>query len=158
MPTSLMHAHQPDCRCLSAPKFPNPGSESEGPAAHRLHLTIYSSLLIQYPCILLQDYQSQQLKLMPMLSSCYAFYFASDYLVKRYAEMKMTHDETIVADVHALSAGLKAHITAYTAKVSKCEYSPHHGYASVNIDSARPAGSCVQECKPVLTTNTVWSS
>lgn len=54
-----------------------------------------------------------------MLASSYAFYFAADYLVKRYAEMKMTHDEAIVADVHALSAGLKAHITAFTAKVGE---------------------------------------
>jgi hypothetical protein len=118
---------------------------------------IWSSLIFSHH-VSLQDYQSQQLKLMPMLSSCYAFYFASDYLVKRYAEMKMTHDETIVADVHALSAGLKAHITAYTAKVSRCKYLPRHACASINIDSARLAGVCVQECKPVVTTNSVWSS
>ncbi|XP_024375799.1 acyl-coenzyme A oxidase 2, peroxisomal [Physcomitrium patens] len=80
------------------------------------------------------DYQSQQQKLMPMLSSAYAFNFATEYLVERYAEMKRTHDDDIVADVHALSAGLKAYITSYTAKsLNTCREScGGHGYAAVN--------------------------
>ena len=51
------------------------------------------------------DYASQQLKLMPMLSFCYALHFTGGYLVKQYAEMKRTKDEDLIADVHALSAG-----------------------------------------------------
>jgi len=80
------------------------------------------------------DYQSQQQKLMPMLSSVYAFHFAAEYLVDRYVEMKKTHDDEIVADVHALSAGLKAYITSYTAKaLNTCREScGGHGYAAVN--------------------------
>lgn len=80
------------------------------------------------------DYQSQQQKLMPMLCSAYAFHFASEYLVDRYAEMKRTHDDEIIADVHALSAGLKAYITSYTAKaLNTCREScGGHGYAAVN--------------------------
>ncbi|MQL94151.1 hypothetical protein Taro_026809 [Colocasia esculenta] len=83
-------------------------------------------------CIL--DYQSQQQKLMPMLASTYAFHFASRYMVENYTEMKKTHDEQIVSDVHALSAGLKSYITSYTAKsLSICrEACGGHGYAAVN--------------------------
>ncbi|KAG0589378.1 hypothetical protein KC19_1G017400 [Ceratodon purpureus] len=44
------------------------------------------------------DYQSQQQKLMPMLSSAYAFHFATEYLVDRYSEMKKTHDDEVIAD------------------------------------------------------------
>lgn len=52
----------------------------------------------------------------------------------RYAEMKRTHDDEIIADVHALSAGLKAYITSYTAKaLNTCREScGGHGYAAVN--------------------------
>eukprot|EP00899_Mesostigma_viride_P005704 jgi/Mesvir1/15134/Mv14767-RA.1 len=80
------------------------------------------------------DYQSQQLKLMPMLANAYANHFAAEYLVGRYSEMKRSHDETLVADVHALSAGLKAVITNYTASaLNVCrEATGGHGYASIN--------------------------
>ena len=61
------------------------------------------------------DYRSQQAKLMPLLASCYAFHFAKDHLIARYAEMKRTKEEDAVADVHCLSAGLKAYVTSYTA-------------------------------------------
>jgi len=33
--------------------------------------------------------------------------------VDKYCEMKRTKDEALVADVHSLSAGLKAYTTAY---------------------------------------------
>lgn len=83
-------------------------------------------------CIL--DYQSQQQKLMPMVASGYAFHFAALFMVDRYSAMKKTHDEDVVADVHALSAGLKSYITSYTAKsLSVCrEACGGHGYAAVN--------------------------
>ncbi len=52
------------------------------------------------------DYTSQQQKLMPMLATCYALHFTSRFLVQQYAEMKRTKEEDLIADVHALSAGL----------------------------------------------------
>lgn len=80
------------------------------------------------------DYQSQQHKLMPMLASVYAFHFATSYLVDKYSEMKKSHDEELIGDVHALSSGLKAYVTSYTAKsISVCrEACGGHGYAAVN--------------------------
>ncbi|KAJ9561631.1 hypothetical protein OSB04_006791 [Centaurea solstitialis] len=86
------------------------------------------------PEISILDYQSQQHKLMPMLASTYAFHFAAVNLVAKYAEMKKSRDEQLTADVHALSAGLKAYVTSYTAKsLSVCrEACGGHGYAAVN--------------------------
>ncbi|XP_002991925.2 acyl-coenzyme A oxidase, peroxisomal [Selaginella moellendorffii] len=86
------------------------------------------------PEISILDYQSHQQRLMPLLASTYGFHFATQYLVNRYAEMKVTHDDEVVADVHALSAGLKSYITSYTAKaLSTCrEACGGHGYAAVN--------------------------
>jgi hypothetical protein len=48
--------------------------------------------------------------------------------------MKKTHDDEVIADVHALSAGLKAYITSYTARaLNTCREScGGHGYAAVN--------------------------
>ncbi|PKA49545.1 Acyl-coenzyme A oxidase 2, peroxisomal [Apostasia shenzhenica] len=86
------------------------------------------------PEVSILDYQSQQHKLMPMLASAYAFHFATLYLIEKYSEMKKSHDDEVVGDVHALSAGLKAYITSYTAKsISVCREScGGHGYAAVN--------------------------
>lgn len=86
------------------------------------------------PEVSILDYQSQQHKLMPMLASTYAFHFATMSLVDKYSEMKKTHDDEAVSDVHTLSAGLKAYITSYTAKsLSTCrEACGGHGYAAVN--------------------------
>ncbi|KAL3524737.1 hypothetical protein ACH5RR_013109 [Cinchona calisaya] len=86
------------------------------------------------PEISILDYQSHQHKLMPMLASTYAFHFATLHLVDKYCEMKKSHDEELVGDVHALSAGLKAYVTSYTAKsLSICREScGGHGYAAVN--------------------------
>lgn len=86
------------------------------------------------PEVTILDYQSHQHKLMPMLASTYAFHFATTNLVEKYSQMKKSHDEELVADVHALSAGLKAYVTSYTAKsLSICrEACGGHGYAAVN--------------------------
>ena len=75
------------------------------------------------PEIAILDYQSQQQRLMPMLASAYAFHFATLHLVRQYCEMKKTREEGLVAEVHVLSAGLKAYITSYTQKaISVCRY------------------------------------
>ncbi|KAK2982368.1 hypothetical protein RJ640_008962 [Escallonia rubra] len=86
------------------------------------------------PEVSILDYQSHQHKLMPMLASTYAFHFATLHLVEKYSEMKKSHDEQLVGDVHALSAGLKAYVTSFTAKsLSICrEACGGHGYAAVN--------------------------
>ncbi|GBG72770.1 hypothetical protein CBR_g12338 [Chara braunii] len=86
------------------------------------------------PEIAILDYQSMQQKLMPMLASTYAFHFATADLIKRYADMKKTKDDAQVADVHVLSAGLKAYVTSYTNRaISICrEACGGHGYAAVN--------------------------
>nr|GMC91301.1 acyl-coenzyme A oxidase 2, peroxisomal [Ipomoea batatas]GME21102.1 acyl-coenzyme A oxidase 2, peroxisomal [Ipomoea batatas] len=101
--------------------------------------TRYSLLRQQFgppkqPEVSILDYQSHQHKLMPMLASAYAFHFASLHLIEKYSEMKKSHDEDLVADVHALSAGLKAYVTSYTAKsLNTCREScGGHGYAAVN--------------------------
>ncbi|KAM3290077.1 acyl-coenzyme A oxidase 2, peroxisomal [Capsicum chacoense] len=101
--------------------------------------TRYSLLRQQFgppkqPEVSILDYQSQQHKLMPMLASTYAFHFTALHLVEKYSEMKKSHDEELIGDVHALSAGLKAYITSYTAKsLSTCrEACGGHGYAAVN--------------------------
>lgn len=48
--------------------------------------------------------------------------------------MKRTRDEGLVADVHSLSAGLKAYTTSYTnSALSVCrEACGGHGYAAAN--------------------------
>jgi len=51
------------------------------------------------------DYTSQQLKLMPMLATCYALHFTAAFLVDQYTQAKRTKEEELVADVHSLSAG-----------------------------------------------------
>jgi acyl-CoA oxidase len=86
------------------------------------------------PDIAILDYQSQQGKLMPMLATAYGLGFAKDFLIEQYVEMKSTRDEQLVADVHSLSAGLKAYTTNYTADaLSICrECCGGHGYAAIN--------------------------
>lgn len=62
----------------------------------------------EQPEIAILDYQSQQERLMPLLAAAYGLGFAKDYLVDQYVAMKRSRDEKLVADVHSLSAGLKA--------------------------------------------------
>ena len=80
------------------------------------------------------DYPSQQLKLMPMLATAYVLHFTRNTLVDKYTEAKRTKNEVLVADVHSLSAGLKAYTTNYTnAALSVArECCGGHGYAAVN--------------------------
>eukprot|EP01026_Neomeris_dumetosa_P052302 TRINITY_DN4623_c0_g1_i3.p1 TRINITY_DN4623_c0_g1~~TRINITY_DN4623_c0_g1_i3.p1 ORF type:complete len:734 (+),score=93.16 TRINITY_DN4623_c0_g1_i3:79-2202(+) len=86
------------------------------------------------PEISILDYKSHQLKLMPILATTYALHFGREILVSKYSEMKRTKDQVLVAEVHSLSAGLKAYTTTYTARaLSICrECCGGHGYAAVN--------------------------
>lgn len=80
------------------------------------------------------DYQTQQEKLMPILASSFAFTFANKHLVQLYKDMKTNKNPELVADVHSLAAGLKAHITRFTAgSLNTCrECCGGHGYATIN--------------------------
>lgn len=99
----------------------------------------YSALRQQFgppdaPEVSILDYPSQQLKLMPMLATCYVLHFTRNVLLERYVEMKRTKNEALVADVHSLSAGLKAYTTSYTNSAISIarECCGGHGYAAVN--------------------------
>jgi len=80
------------------------------------------------------DYQSLQQRLMPVVATAYVYGFARDALVLKYAEAKRTRAPALVEEVHALSAGLKARVTSFTAEsLSTCrEACGGHGYAAVN--------------------------
>lgn len=87
------------------------------------------------PEIAILDYQSQQQRLMPLLAASFAFHFARKYLAERYTLLKKGNpSEALVAEVHAMSSGLKAHITAFTASaISVCrEACGGHGYSALN--------------------------
>lgn len=86
------------------------------------------------PEVAVLDYPSQQQRLLPALATCYALGAAKDVLVDKYVSWKHTRDEALQADVHALSAGLKAYTTSFTnATLSVCrECCGGHGYAAVN--------------------------
>lgn len=86
------------------------------------------------PEVSILDYQSTQLRLLPLLATCYGLHFARGLLVDKYVDMKRTKDPKLVEEVHALSAGLKAYTTATTqAGLSTCrEACGGHGYAAVN--------------------------
>ena len=87
------------------------------------------------PEIAIIDYQSQQQRLMPLLATCYAFHFARKYLAERYNLMKKGNpSDALISEVHAMSSGLKAHITAFTASaISTCrEACGGHGYSALN--------------------------
>jgi acyl-CoA oxidase len=96
------------------------------------------------PEVAVLDYQSQQAKLIPLLATAYALHFAKDELVSKYCDMKRTKDARLIEDVHALSAGLKAYATAFTAHaLSVCrEACGGHGYAAINRCVRREWGWC----------------
>ena len=100
------------------------------------------------------DYQTHQRRLMPILATAYGLTFARDELVDMFVETKKGGssasggggggggggnggggpDPQLVADVHALSAGLKAWTTSYTAKaLNTCrETCGGHGFSANN--------------------------
>lgn len=54
------------------------------------------------PEVSVLDYQSQQLKLIPILATTYALHFAKDTLVSKYCDMKRTKDAKLIEEVHAI--------------------------------------------------------
>ncbi|XP_077990268.1 peroxisomal acyl-coenzyme A oxidase 1-like isoform X1 [Glandiceps talaboti] len=82
----------------------------------------------------IMDYQSQQLKLFPLLASSYAFYFAAWSVRMRYIEVQMQINSGNVEslpELHALSAGLKAFTSNTTNEgIETCRMScGGHGYS-----------------------------
>jgi hypothetical protein len=63
-----------------------------------LHCT-HLLLLLQVSVL---DYQSTQLKLMPLLATAYCLHFAKDHLVNLYCDMKRTKDALLIEEVHSL--------------------------------------------------------
>lgn len=47
------------------------------------------------------DYQSTQLRLMPVLATCYGLHFAKGLLIDKYVEMKRTKEPRLVEEVRA---------------------------------------------------------
>ena len=71
---------------------------------------------------------------MPLLAAAYGLHFASRKLVSLYVAAKKAPGDDAASDVHALSAGLKAYTTRFTAAaLSTCrEATGGHGYAASN--------------------------
>ena len=99
----------------------------------------YSATRVQFgppggPEVAVLDYPSQQDRLMPALATAYGLHFASRTLVRLYVAAKAAPADDAVADVHSLSAGLKAYATRFTAgALSTCrECCGGHGYAAAN--------------------------
>jgi acyl-CoA oxidase len=116
--------------------------------------TRYAATRLQFgppggPEVAVLDYPSQQGKLVPLLANAYALHFAVQSLVRSYVSAKAAGKaasapgaspdarataDAAAAEVHALSAGLKAYATSYTARaLSICrEACGGHGYAAAN--------------------------
>lgn len=82
------------------------------------------------------DYRSHQTRLMPILAVCYAEDFARKFLIGKYGNLHLNShpDENEVAEVHALSSGLKAVVTENTQRFLAVlrESCGGHGYAAYN--------------------------
>jgi hypothetical protein len=59
-------------------------------------------LLLLLAQVSVLDYQSTQLKLMPLLATAYCLHFAKDHLVNLYCDMKRTKDALLIEEVHSL--------------------------------------------------------
>ncbi len=51
------------------------------------------------PQVSILDYQSTQLRLLPLLATCYGLHFARGLLVDKYVDMKRTKDPKLVEEV-----------------------------------------------------------
>uniref|UniRef100_A0A7S1KP28 Acyl-coenzyme A oxidase n=1 Tax=Percolomonas cosmopolitus TaxID=63605 RepID=A0A7S1KP28_9EUKA len=83
------------------------------------------------------SYRSHQMKLMPILASCYVYEFSKRDLVRKYTSLhspdtKISDDD--LAELHALSAGMKAVFSWDTQKYLEIcrEACGGHGYSAYN--------------------------
>ncbi|XP_078699304.1 peroxisomal acyl-coenzyme A oxidase 1-like [Branchiostoma floridae x Branchiostoma belcheri] len=106
-----------------------------------------STIAVRYSCVRRQsemkpgepepqilDYQTQQYKLFPQLAAAYAFWFAACFMTQQHASITGSMekgDMSGLAELHALSAGLKSYTTAVmSAGIDVCRMScGGHGYS-----------------------------
>lgn len=69
-----------------------------------IHTLLIHTLIIRYHIPLTT--QSTQLRLIPMLATCYGLHFAKQFLVDRYCEMKRTKDHKLVEEVGCMPESL----------------------------------------------------
>ncbi|CAI5537493.1 unnamed protein product [Closterium sp. Naga37s-1] len=80
------------------------------------------------------DYQTQQMRLLPLIASAYAFLFAGKWMAELYSDVVARikrGDYSTLPEVHAATAGLKALTTAATAEgIEECrKLCGGHGYS-----------------------------
>ncbi|CAI5490065.1 unnamed protein product [Closterium sp. Naga37s-1] len=80
------------------------------------------------------DYQTQQMRLLPLIASAYAFLFAGKWMAELYNDVVARikrGDYSTLPEVHAATAGLKALTTAATAEgIEECrKLCGGHGYS-----------------------------
>lgn len=99
------------------------------------------------------DYQTQQQKLFPPLAMAYAFHFVGNHLLEffhRSYSFILNKDFTLLPELHALSAGLKAMLSDFcTQAVEQCRRAcGGHGYSKLSgLPSllTRVTASCTYE-------------
>eukprot|EP01103_Thecamoeba_quadrilineata_P014714 TRINITY_DN4453_c0_g1_i1.p1 TRINITY_DN4453_c0_g1~~TRINITY_DN4453_c0_g1_i1.p1 ORF type:complete len:674 (-),score=132.20 TRINITY_DN4453_c0_g1_i1:50-2071(-) len=79
------------------------------------------------------DYRTQQYRLFPALAMSYALRFTGEYILGLITEIKqqlLRQDFSLMAEVHATTAGLKSLVTSYTAdSIEECRRCcGGHGY------------------------------
>ncbi|XP_055270172.1 peroxisomal acyl-coenzyme A oxidase 2 isoform X3 [Moschus berezovskii] len=99
------------------------------------------------------DYQTQQQKLFPPLAMAYAFHFVANYILEflhHSYSFILDRDFTLLPELHALSAGLKAMLSDFcTQGVEQCRRAcGGHGYSKLSgLPSllTRVTASCTYE-------------
>jgi acyl-CoA oxidase len=80
------------------------------------------------------QYSSHCVRLMPIIASCYAGDFATREMLKKFAHVKHSDNREEIAEVHALSAGLKSVYSWDTQRYLQImrECCGGHGYSAYN--------------------------
>jgi acyl-CoA oxidase len=100
-------------------------------------VSFISIYIFVFNLLAILDYRAYQLRLIPIIVSCYATNSVKKYLFKKYAKLcaSETRDEEEVAEVHALASGLKA-ITSWETQGylnTLRELCGGHGYSAYNL-------------------------
>jgi acyl-CoA oxidase len=76
------------------------------------------------------EYPTQQRVLMPLLALTYALHFTGQSVKALYTQYTKTHDLSVLSDLHATSAGLKAYMTTHVSEgvLACCKMCGGHGY------------------------------
>ncbi|XP_066266325.1 peroxisomal acyl-coenzyme A oxidase 1-like [Branchiostoma lanceolatum] len=110
-------------------------------------LATAATIAVRYSCVRRQsemkpgepepqilDYQTQQYKLFPQLAAAYAFWFAAQFMTQQHGSITGSMekgDMSGLAELHALSAGLKSYTTAVmSGGIDVCRMAcGGHGYS-----------------------------